>query len=79
MKNDENKAAVVCIAWSITFIVGMFMAAILNKPFGITLMIVSTLILIIYLRADGRIEAEKKRRKLYEQDCERRAEEARRR
>lgn len=79
MKNDENKAAVICIAWSITFIVGMFMTAILSKPFGITLMVVSTLILIIYLRADGRIEAEKKRRKLYEQDCERRAEEARRR
>lgn len=78
MKNDENKAAVVCIAWSATFIVGMFMAAILNKPFGITLMIVSTLILIIYLRADGRIEAEKKRRKLYEQDCARREREVRR-
>lgn len=79
MKNDENKAAVICIAWSVTFIIGMFMAAILSKPFGITLMIVSTLILIIYLRADGRIEAEKKRRRLYEQDCERRTREARHR
>lgn len=79
MKNDENKAAIVCIAWSLTFIIGMFMAAILSKPFGITLMIVSTLILIIYLRADGRIEAEKKRRRRYEEDCERRTREARHR
>lgn len=79
MKNDENKAAAICIAWSVTFIIGMFMAAILSKPFGITLMIVSTLVLIIYLRADGRIEAERKRRRLYEQDCERRTEEARHR
>ena len=79
MKNDDNRAAAICIVWSVTFIVGMFLAAILSKPFGITLMIVSTLILIIYLRADGRIEAERKRRRIYEQDCERRTEEARHR
>lgn len=77
MKNDENKAAVICIAWSVTFIVGMFMAAFVARAYGITLMIVSTLVLIIYLRADGRIEAERQRRRRYEEDCERRAEEAR--
>lgn len=76
--NDEDRAAVVCILWSITFIAGMFIAAFFARAYGITLMVVSTIILALYLRWDDRLEHEEKRRRRYEEDCARREREARR-
>ena len=78
MKKDEDRAALVSVLWSFAFLIGMFIAAFVSRAYGITLMAVSTIILIIYLRADGRIEAEKKRRRRYEEDCARREREVRR-
>ncbi len=69
MKNDDNRAALVCILWSITFIAGMFIAAFVARAYGITLMVVSTVILGLYLRWDDRLEKEEKRRHRYERDC----------
>lgn len=77
MKNDENKAATVCIAWSVTFIVGMFVAAFVARAYGITLMVVSTLVLALYLWYDERIDHVKDRLDTYIDDCARREKEAR--
>lgn len=56
-KSDDDRAAIVCILWALAFIAGMFIAAIQGaKPFGITLMLVSTLILALYMWADNRLE-----------------------
>ena len=78
MKKDEDRAALVCILWSITFIAGMFIAAFFTRAYGITLMAVSTIILALYLRWDDRLEHEEKRRRRYEEDCARREKEVRR-
>lgn len=77
MKKDEDRAALVCILWSITFIAGMFIAAFFTRAYGITLMAVSTIILILYLRWDDRLEHERQRRRRYEEDCARREKEVR--
>ena len=80
MKKDEDRAAIVSILWSIAFLAGMFIAAIRNaKPFGVMLMLVSTLILALYLWYDGRIDHVKDRLDTYIDDCARREKEARRR
>lgn len=76
--NDDSRAALVCMLWSITFIAGMFIAAFFARAYGITLMAVSTIILALYLRWDDRLEHEEKRRRRYEEDCARREREARR-
>ena len=76
--NDDSRAALVCILWSITFIAGMFIAAFFARAYGITLMVVSSVILGLYLRWDNRLEHEEKRRKRYEEDCARREKEVRR-
>lgn len=76
--NDDSRAALVCILWSITFIAGMFIAAFFARAYGITLMVVSSVILGLYLRWDDRLEHEEKRRKRYEEDCARREREVRR-
>lgn len=76
--NDDSRAALVCILWSITFIAGMFIAAFFARAYGITLMVVSTIILALYLRWDDRLEHEEKRRRRYEEDCARREKEVRR-
>lgn len=56
-KDDDTKAAVASTLWAVFFIAGMFIAAIQNaKAFGITLMLVSTLILALYMWADNRLE-----------------------
>ena len=56
-KSDDTRAGIASILWSIAFIAGMFIAAIQgSKPFGITLMIVSTIILALYMWADTRLE-----------------------
>lgn len=73
--SDEGKAAVVICLWTLAFHAGMFIAAGINKPIGLMLMGCATLVFAVYLRADSRIEAERKRRRRYEQDCERRAKE----
>lgn len=75
--NDDNRAAIICILWSIAFLAGMFIAACVARAYGITLMIVSTVILALYLRWDDRLEHERQRRRRYEEDCERRTREAR--
>lgn len=77
MKKDEDRAALVSVLWSLTFLVGMFIAAFVSRAYGITLMIVSTVILALYLRWDDRLEHERQRRRRYEEDCERRTREAR--
>ena len=73
---DEGKGAVVLSLWAIAFNAGMFVAASDYKGIGIMLMATATVILVTYLRADARIDAEKRRRKKYEEDCARRAERA---
>lgn len=75
---DDNRAALVCILWSIAFLAGMFIAAFVSRAYGITLMAVSTIILILYLRWDDRLEHERQRRRRYEEDCARREREVRR-
>ncbi|MBP3796723.1 MAG: hypothetical protein J6I46_02965 [Ruminococcus sp.] len=78
-KSDDDRAALVCILWSITFIAGMFIAAFFARAYGITLMVVSTLVLALYLWYDGRIDHVKDRLDTYIDDCARREKEARRR
>ena len=77
MKKDEDRAALVSVLWSFAFLIGMFIAAFVSRAYGITLMAVSTIILILYLRWDDRLEHERQRRRRYEEDCERRTREAR--
>lgn len=77
MKKDEDRAALVSVLWSFAFLIGMFISAFASKAYGITLMAVSTIILILYLRWDDRLEHERQRRRRYEEDCERRTREAR--
>ena len=74
--SDEGKGAVVLSLWVIAFNAGVLLAAAGCKGIGLMLMLTATAILVTYLRADGRVEAEKRRRLKYQQDCERRAEEA---
>ena len=77
-KTDEDRTALACILWSIAFIAGMFIAAIQNaKPFGVMLMLVSTLILAIYIWADTRIEHGNKVHKFYIDEMTRQEIEAR--
>lgn len=72
---DEGKGAVVLSLWVIAFNAGVLLAAADCKGIGFMLMLTATAILVTYLRADGRVEAERRRRLRYQQDCERRAEE----
>ena len=78
MKKDEDRAALVSVLWSFVFLIGMFIAAFVARAYGITLMAVSTIILILYLRWDDRLEHERQRRRRYEEDCARREREVRR-
>ena len=73
---DEGKAAVVISLWTIAFNAGLLVAAGGSKPIGCMLAITATVILITYFHADARIEAERRRRKKYQADAERRAREA---
>lgn len=73
--SDEGKASVVVALWTLAFTAGLFIAD-QAKPLGFMIMIASTLVLAIILRADAKVEAEKRRRRRYEADCARRAEEA---
>lgn len=70
---DEGKASVVICLWTIAFNAGVLIAASFSKAIGLTLMACSTIVLVTYLAADGRVEAERKRRKRYQADCARRA------
>lgn len=79
MKKDEDRAALVSVLWSFAFLIGMFIAAFVSRAYGVTLMATSTIILILYIRWDDRLEHEKQRRRRYEEDCARREKEARRR
>jgi hypothetical protein len=58
------------------FIIGLFMAGILSKPLGILIMLTSTIILIVKLRADDEIDKKQQRLERYIEDAERRAREA---
>lgn len=73
---NEGKAGICIALWSIAFHAGVFVAAGVSKPVGLMLMGCATAILVAMLRADGRVEAEKRRRKKYEADCAKRAREA---
>ena len=73
---DEGKAAVVISLWTIASNAGLLVAAGGSKPIGFMLAITATVILITYFHADARIEAERRRRKKYQADAERRAREA---
>lgn len=79
MKKDEDRAALVSVLWSFAFLIGMFISAFVSRAYGITLMIVSTVILALYLWYDGRIDHVKDRLDTYIEDCARREKEARRR
>lgn len=74
--DDEGRAIWAIVLWSIAFHGGMYVAAGMNKTVGLMMMACATAILISVLRADRRIEAEKRRRRKYQEDAERRAEEA---
>ena len=73
---NEGKAGICIALWSIAFHAGVFVAAGVSKPVGLMLMGCATAILVTLLRAEGRVEAEKRRRKKYEADCAKRAREA---
>lgn len=72
---DEGRATVITILWTISFNAGLLIAAGVNKALGFMLMISATIIVALYLHADGKLEAERQRRRRYERDCERRAKE----
>lgn len=74
--SDEGKCAIVLALWTIAFNAGLLVAADGSKPIGFMLMISSTAILLTYLSADAKVEAERKRRRRYQQDCERRTRKA---
>ena len=73
---NEGKAGICIALWSIAFHAGVFVAAGVSKPVGLMLMGCATAILVTLLRAEGRVEAERRRRKKYQEDTERRIEEA---
>ncbi|MBP3573242.1 MAG: hypothetical protein J6J71_01380 [Prevotella sp.] len=77
--SDEGKAGLVAVIWAAVFLAGAFMAK-AARPLGVSLMIVSTIVLIIILYASGRIEAEQKSKEnrlgIYQADCAKRAEAA---
>lgn len=73
---DEGKGAVVLSLWVVAFNAGVLLAAADCKGIGFMLMLTATAILVTYLRADARVDAEKRRRKKYEADCAKRAREA---
>lgn len=73
---NEGKAGICIALWSIAFHAGVFVAAGVSKPVGLMLMGCATAILVAMLRADARVDAEKRRRKKYEADCAKRAREA---
>ena len=73
---NEGKAGICIALWSIAFHAGVFVAAGVSKPVGLMLMGCATAILVAMLRADGRVEAERHRRMRYQEDTERRIEEA---
>lgn len=73
---NEGKAAAVISLWAIAFNAGLLLAASWSKPIGLMLAISATLIFLVYLAEDARVEAERRRRLRYQQDCERRVEEA---
>lgn len=74
--SNEGKATVITILWTIAFNAGLLVTAGGNKAIGLLLMIAATLIVAVYLHEEGRLEAEKARRRRYEQDCARRTREA---
>ena len=74
--SNEGKAGICIALWSIAFHAGVFVAAGVSRPVGLMLMGCATAILVVMLRTDGRVEAEKRRRLKYQQDCERRIQEA---
>jgi hypothetical protein len=73
---NEGKAAAVISLWAIAFNAGLLLAASWSKPIGLMLAISATLIFLVYLAEDARVEAERRRRLRYQQDCERRIQEA---
>ena len=73
---NEGKAAAVISLWAIAFNAGLLLAASWSKPIGLMLAISATLIFLVYLAEDTRVEAERRRRLRYQQDCERRIQEA---
>lgn len=74
--SDESKAAIAVSLWCIAFNSGILLAA-EHKAVGFMIAISATLIFLVYLAGDIRLEAEKKRRKRYQQDCARREQEVR--
>lgn len=74
--SDEGKAAVVISLWTIAFNAGILLAAGANRAIGFMLAVTATVILVVYLRADARVDAEKRRRRHYQADADKRAREA---
>ena len=73
---NEGKAAAVISLWAIAFNAGLLLAASWSKPIGLMLAISATLIFLVFLAEDARVEAERRRRLRYQQECERRIQEA---
>lgn len=74
--SDEAKCTILLTAWLTVFAVGMLIADSMSRPVGLLLMAFSTIYTATVFWVDSRIEAEKRRRRRYEEDCNRRAEEA---
>ena len=74
--SDETKAAIAVSLWCVAFNGGILLAA-EHKAVGFMIAVSATLIFLVYLAGDIRLEAEKKRRKRYQQDCARREQEVR--
>ena len=74
--DDETKATIAVSLWCIAFNGGILLAA-EHKAVGFMIAVSATLIFLVYLAGDIRLEAEKKRRKRYQQDCARREQEVR--
>lgn len=65
--DNLTKSCIFICNWALIFCIGLFLASVLSKPFGILIMATDTAVLIIKLKADAAVLSEKKRRRKYEE------------
>jgi hypothetical protein len=76
MKKDDVTAGCLFIcSWALIFILGLFIAGILSKPFGVLIMVSSTVILIVKLQAEDELDKKQQRLEKYIADATQRAQE----
>lgn len=67
MKHDDlTKSCIFICTWALIFCVGLFLAGVLSKPFGLLIMATDTAVLIIKLKASAQVKSAYDRRRKYE-------------